>query len=380
MRKKIVFLTSTRADYGKMKPLMKVAHKNNKYLVYVFVTGMHTLSKYGGTWLEIEKDGFSRIYKYINQSNQTKMDITLSNTIIGFSAYLSETKPDMVVIHGDRLEALAGAIVGAFNNTLVAHIEGGETSGTIDESIRHAITKLSHLHFVANGECKNRLIRMGEKTETIFEIGSPDIDTMLSKKLPSFKDVKQKYGIESNKFSIFIFHPVTTELEGLKHDISEIISALISSNKKYVVIYPNNDEGSETILKELKKLRGNKNFRIYPSIRFEYFLTMLKNAEFIIGNSSSGIREAMIYGTKSINIGSRQNNRIKSKKSKNMIINIDPNKEAILTAINSINKNKKRKLSLFGDGNSASNFYKAISNKKIWDTPLQKAFIDSEDM
>ena len=149
MKRRIVFLTGTRADYGKIKPLIEVLGNSEDFEVHVFVTGIHLLEKYGGTARVIMKD-FSNIYLYNNQSFNSKMEIVLSNTIYGFSHYIDEINPDLIVVHGDRPETLAGSIVGSFKNILVAHIEGGEVSGTIDELIRHSVTKLSHLHFVAN--------------------------------------------------------------------------------------------------------------------------------------------------------------------------------------------------------------------------------------
>ena len=149
--KKIVFLTATRAEFGKMKTLMQAVEKHKDFECYVFVTGMHMLKKYGSTYDEIKKARFKNIYMKKNQS-ETSNDMlkTLSKTINIFDDYVKRVKPDLIVVHGDRLEALAGAIVGAFSNIKVAHIEGGEVSGTIDESIRHAITKFSHIHFVSN--------------------------------------------------------------------------------------------------------------------------------------------------------------------------------------------------------------------------------------
>ena len=143
-RKRLIFITGTRADYGKIKSLIKMLEDDSNFEVFIFATGMHMLSDYGFTYKEIEKDGFTYIYPFINQSYDTSMDIALSNTITGLSFYIEQTEPDAIIVHGDRLEALAGAIVGAFNNIRVLHIEGGEVSGTIDESIRHAITKFSH--------------------------------------------------------------------------------------------------------------------------------------------------------------------------------------------------------------------------------------------
>ena len=154
IKKKIVFLTATRADFGKLKPLIRKIENSKFFECNIFATGMHALSKYGNTIREIKKERYKNIYAYINQNDTDKMDIILSNTILGFSHYISELCPDMIVVHGDRIEALAGAIVGSLNNILVSHIEGGEISGTIDETLRHAITKLSHIHFVSNVKAK----------------------------------------------------------------------------------------------------------------------------------------------------------------------------------------------------------------------------------
>ncbi|RKD23554.1 UDP-N-acetylglucosamine 2-epimerase (hydrolysing) [Caminicella sporogenes DSM 14501] len=376
--KKIVFLTGTRADYGKIKSLMKKIEEHKKFELYIFVTGMHLLSKYGSTYKEIEKDGFKNIYKYINQKANAHMDIILSNTILGFSNYVSEIKPDMIVVHGDRLEALAGAIVGAFNNIKVAHIEGGEVSGTIDESIRHAITKFSHIHFVANEEAKKRVIQLGEREDSIYIIGSPDIDIMASDNLPTLEYVKEHYEIDFENYAIFIYHPVTTEVHKLKENIKNVVDALIKSNKNYVVIYPNNDEGSEIILNEYKRFKYNSHFKIFPSIRFENFLTLLKNCDFMIGNSSAGVRETGVYGIPSIDIGNRQQGRYDLNKSKH-IVHVNNDSVEILNAIKNINKMNVTTQLLFGDGKSDEKFIKILESSKVWEKQYQKKFIDILD-
>lgn len=375
MKKKILFLTGTRADYGKLKSLMKKVDASPNFVLFTFVTGMHMLSNYGSTFSEIEKDGFKRLYKFINQGPNSSMDITLSNTILGLSNYVAELKPDLIVIHGDRLEALAGAIVGAFNNIKVAHVEGGEVSGTIDESIRHAITKFSHFHFVANEEAKNRVIQLGEKKESIYVIGSPDIDIMYSKNLPSIEKVKERYEIDFSNYSILMYHPVTTEVNILKDNISKLVDAVIESNLYYIVIYPNNDIGSEIILEEYKRLYENSNFKIYPSIRFEFFLTLLKCSNFIIGNSSVGIREASVYGVPSINIGKRQQGRM-DKNNKCCIINSTDDSEEIIGAIEKAKTIQCEPESFFGGGNSDQLFIEVLENGCIWDAEFQKSFVD----
>ena len=252
MGKRIVFLTGTRADFGKLKPLMIRVEQSDLFECHIFVTGMHTLSKYGSTYIEVEKCGFRNIYKFINQTDSTKMDTILSNTILGFTNYVHEIRPDLVIVHGDRVEALAGAIVSAFNNIRVAHIEGGEVSGTIDEAIRHAITKMCHVHFVANEEAKKRVLQLGEREDSIFVIGSPDIDIMQFDNLPDLNEIKGHYAIEYDRYAILIYHPVTTELDRLQRDIAGVVSAVIESNRNYIAVFPNNDEGTKVILEEYR--------------------------------------------------------------------------------------------------------------------------------
>lgn len=373
-RKKIVFLTGTRADFGKIKSLIKITQESELFEVYIFATGMHLNPLYGATVNEIKKDGFKNIFEFINHDDIDHMDRTLAKTVDGFSHYINLIKPNLIVVHGDRVEALAGAIVGSLNNILVAHIEGGELSGTIDELIRHSVSKMSHIHFVANEEAKRRLIQMGEREESIFVIGSPDLDLMNSDHLPSLKEAKKYYDIDFDEYAIAMFHPVTTEYNNIQKYAKNFVDALLESNQKYIVIYPNNDLGSIEILNEYKRLEKSKNIKIFPSLRFEYFLKLLKNAKFIIGNSSAGIREAPYYNVPTIDIGTRQNNRAKI----DSIVHCDYKKESILESIKKIsftNKIKKYKNS-FGDGNSDKKFFKILQTEKFWNINHQKQFQD----
>lgn len=376
--KKILFLTATRAEFGKMKTLMKEIENHEKFELFVFVTGMHMLRKYGYTFLEIKAMKFKNLYAKHNQFFTNNMTLTLSKTIKIFRNYAEKIKPDLIVIHGDRLEALAGAIVGAFLNIKVAHIEGGEISGTIDESIRHAITKFSHIHLVSNEEAKKRIIQLGEKSEYIHIIGSPDIDVMLSNDLPDIKKVKQHYEIPFNDYAIMSYHPVVSEIDRLEGEIKTIVDSLIESNKNYVVIWPNNDTGTEIIQKEYERFKNNSKFRVFPSIRFEMYLTLLRNTKFMIGNSSAGIRETCIYNIPSIDIGSRQSGRYNSKLLKN-IFHVDANKSEIMKTIQYIDSYKKiTKTEVFGDGKSTEKFLKVINEENFWNIPTQKKFVDLE--
>ena len=272
----ILFITGTRADFGKLKPLISIVNNDTVFDCKIFCTGMHLMEKYGNTIVEIHKAGFtSNIYPFLNQVEGESMEIILSNTIAGLSRYLHENKIDLIVVHGDRIEALAGAMVGALKNILVAHVEGGEVSGTIDDLIRHACSKMSHLHFVASTTAEKRLKQLGESKKSIFRIGSPDIDIMISDSLPTLEDVKQRYDILFDNYAIAILHPVTTELHKAKQHAEVFVQSIINSNHNYVVIYPNNDLGSSFIFEELKKIEGNSKIKIFPSIRFEYFLSIL---------------------------------------------------------------------------------------------------------
>ncbi|MFL9831969.1 UDP-N-acetylglucosamine 2-epimerase [Flavobacterium sp. ST-87] len=372
--KKILFLTGTRADFGKIKSLISIVDENPYFEACVFVTGMHLQKEYGYTLIEIERCNFKNVYTFENHTHETTMDLTLAKTIEGLSNYCKSSNPDMIVVHGDRLETLAGAIVGSLNNILVAHIEGGELSGTVDELIRHSVSKLSHIHFVSNEEAAKRLVQMGEIKESIYTIGSPDIDIMFSDNLPDLETVKKYYEINFEDFAIVLFHPVTTEASDMKLYTKNFVSALLEDTHNYIVIFPNNDLGSQYIIDAYQKLKENPRFRIIPSLRFEYFLTLLKNSQFIIGNSSAGIREAPYYGIPIINIGSRQKNRAVNAD----IVNVDYTKESISGALNRIDShNMQTIISNFGSGNSTQLFFKAIQNRDLWEINHQKQFRDS---
>ena len=371
MTKKILFLTGTRADFGKIKSLISILEGNQEFEVFVFVTGMHLQKEYGYTLIEIERCNYKNVHTFENHTHETTMDLTLAKTIEGLSGYCKLVNPDLIVVHGDRVETLAGAIVGSLNNILVAHIEGGELSGTVDELIRHSVTKLSHIHFVSNNEAAKRLVQMGEIKSSIYTIGSPDIDIMFSDELPTLNTVKDYYQIDYDKYAIVMFHPVTTEATEMQQYAEDFVESLLDDNHNYIVIYPNNDLGSQYIITAYQKLKTNSNFRVFPSLRFEYFLTLLKNAQFIIGNSSAGIREAPYYGIPIINIGSRQQNRALHAD----IINVNYDKQEIFKALNGIDKHQVQKTNAdFGNGNSAELFLQSLTNPTIWTINHQKQF------
>ncbi|MNQ66867.1 UDP-N-acetylglucosamine 2-epimerase [compost metagenome] len=374
-RKKIVFLTGTRADFGKIKSLIQILDTNPDFEVFIFVTGMHLQEVYGYTLIEIERCNFKNLFTFENHTHETTMDLTLAKTIEGLSNYCKTIQPDMIVVHGDRVETLAGAIVGSLNNILVSHIEGGEVSGTVDELIRHSVSKLSHIHFVSNEQAAKRLLQMGEIKESVFTIGSPDIDIMFSENLPDLKTAREYYKIPFEDYAVVMFHPVTTEFQSMKQYAINFVDCLLQDNSNYVVVFPNNDLGSQFIIDAYQQLKQNERFRIFPSLRFEYFLTLLKNSQFIIGNSSAGIREAPYYGIPIINIGTRQQNRAVNAD----IINTDYSKNGIKKALSVISLHETQSsIDDFGQGNSAELFLESLQKDDIWQLNHQKQFRDIE--
>jgi UDP-N-acetylglucosamine 2-epimerase (hydrolysing) len=369
--KTIAFLTGTRADYGKIKPLIKSLDETGQFKIEILVTGMHLLPQYGSTVGQVIEDNLGEVHFLPNQVGEQNMENALARTIEQLSNFIIENHLDLIVVHGDRIEALAGSIVGALRNIPTAHIEGGEVSGTVDGLIRHSVSKLAHLHFVSNESARERLHQLGENPNTIFVIGSPDIDVMLSKELPEISEVKRKYQIPFNQYSIVIFHPVTTEFDVIQSQIDALVQSLLSDSANYVIIKPNNDHGSEIIQRKLANLKGERFIHI-PSMRFEYFLTLLKEAKLIIGNSSAGVREAPCYGVPTVNIGSRQKNRATGPQ----IVNVEPISTEITKAIELAMSLPLEPIFDFGVGQAAKNFVEILTSKQTWPIETDKIFVD----
>jgi UDP-N-acetylglucosamine 2-epimerase (hydrolysing) len=377
--KHVAFLTGTRADYGKIKPLILAAYAEG-FKVSVFATGMHMLARFGSTILEVRRtlpDGVS-IIPFENQVVGDPMDVVVANTIKGLSLFIQENQPELLIVHGDRPEALAGAISGALSNTRVVHIEGGELSGTIDGVIRHAVSKLSHIHLVANEEARKRLLQLGEDSNTIHIIGSPDLDIMLSPTLPTLAEAKSRYEIEFDSYFIAIFHPVTTDLDASAVAATEFVNGLIDSGENFIVIHPNNDTGFEQIISEYTKLSDHsKRFRQFESLRFEHFLVLLKNASGIVGNSSAGIREAPLYGIPSIDVGDRQRGRHDSAS----ISQVPARAKEIVAALQRAKQHgPTNSEQLFGDGKSTERFTELLHSGVLFEARVDKLFVDLKDV
>lgn len=369
------FLTGTRADFGKLKPLIRGAARLPDIRVTVVATGMHLLEKYGSTVIEVRRlEPAVEVVEFNNQDEGDTMDRVLARTVEGLASLLDADPPQLLVVHGDRVEALAGAAAGTLRNVPVAHVEGGELSGTVDGILRHAVSKLSHLHLVANDDAARRVVQLGEDPETVWAIGSPDIDVMLSDELPSLPSVLEDYEIPFDDYALVILHGVTTEpLDAIGVQAHALVDVLLDGDLPAVVVYPNNDPGSEEILDAYRRLDGDARFRLFPSLRFEAFLTLLRHSRVLVGNSSAGVREAPIYGIPSVDIGSRQRGRHRH----DTIVHTGTTAAEIAAAVATAAAMPRGEGSLhFGRGQSAAHFCELLAGERIWQLGADKVFND----
>lgn len=371
MPKSILFVTGTRADFGKLEPLA-LAARDAGLKVSFFVTGMHMMQRYGLTKIEVHRMDGVEVFEYENQNHDDPQDLVLANTITGFSKFVTEHKPDLTVVHGDRVEALACALVCATNYLRCAHVEGGEVSGTIDEIFRHCNTKLSSDHFVSSEAAKKRVLALGETRESVSVIGSPELDTHAAPSGVSIDQVREYYDIQFAEYGVVTFHPVTSEQDTIGAQAKALFDQLQKSGRHFVVILPNNDPGANDILTAINALPSEQ-FRILPSMRFAYFSELLKNAAAHVGNSSVGVREAPFIGLPSLDVGTRQNNRSNAKSITSCSAFEGDVIDEFLT--NTWGK-RMASDSGFGAGSSASRFIAVLDDPDFWSRPLQKEFQD----
>jgi len=377
MKKKILVTTGTRAEYGILRPVLKQIQKSDSLKLILVVTGTHLSKKHGLTINEIKQDGFvinAKIKMIPSGNDNFSMSMELGKGIILFTKIFKQFNPDINLVLGDRDEMLASALAAYHMNIPNAHIHGGDVSGGLDEYTRHAITKISNIHFAASNKSKNRIIKMGENKKFVFYTGSPSIDELVKNKISRKTELLKKYDIDfKGNEIILLYHSVTTESKFSKNQIIKILDAITSLNRKIIAIFPNSDPGYHDIIKVLSQFqKNNPLFKLYPSLPRVDYLGMLKHSGVLVGNSSSGFIESSYLGIPVVNIGTRQNNREGGKN----IINISGNSvsEIQKAVIKSLKKNnsKKMKDSIYGNGTSSKKIVKKLETIQINDELLKK--------
>jgi len=374
-KRKILVTTGTRAEYGFLRPVLQRISKSKKLLLYLVVTGTHLSKKHGFSIKEIKKDGF-KIFTTIDiipkGNTNHSMSIALGEGIIAFSKIFKKIKPDINLILGDRGEMLASALAAYQMNIPNAHIHGGDkTQGGIDEYTRHAITKISNIHFAATKKSYSRIIKMGEVPSNVFLTGSPSIDEIVNRRITSKKEIEKKFKIKlTGNEIILIYHPVTTQTELSGKQIRNILRVIIRLMKPTIAIAPNSDAGNKEIFDQLKVYSKKYNFfRLYPNVSHNDYLGFLKNCGVLVGNSSSGIIEASYFNIPVINIGIRQKGRERGRNVTDVSdTRLDLMQKAIRNALRKKN-NKFVKNYIYGKGKASKKIVKVLEQIKL-DTKL----------
>ena len=377
IKKKICVVINNRANYARIKSVLIAIKKNDKLELQIVLGSSAILNRYGAVSNIIKKDGFKInhiVYTLVEGENLLTMSKSTGLSIIEFSTAFDQLQPDIVLVVADRYETLAAGIAASYMNIVLAHTQGGEVTGSIDESVRHATTKLAHIHFPASLNAKKNIIKMGENPKKVYLVGCPSLDLIKKNQLDideNFKKKYSKYGvgelkIDFNKpYIVILQHPVTTEYEHIKKNIEQTIQAALKIQQQIVWLWPNVDAGSDIVSKSIRRVREEqkpKNIRWQKNYNPEDYLKLIYNSSCLVGNSSSAIREGAFLGIPAVNIGNRQHNREHGKN----IIHVDYNSKNILKAISKqIKKKKYSRNKIFGDGKAGERIGKILSNIKL---------------
>lgn len=378
--KKIAIVTSTRAEYGILTPLIRLVNADTDLELQLLVTGTHLSMKYGNTVRLIESDGFPIAYRIpILEEGGTEYDasVTMANAVRGFAECFRDDRPDMVVLTGDRTELLGIAAAAVNERIPVAHIHGGEvTQGAVDDCIRHAVTKMSWLHFTAAPEYRNRVIQLGEDPARVFQVGSLGTENILKTEFLSEAELRKEAGIISDgPYALVTFHPVTLEDNTCRLQAEELCKAMEQREDIFFLItMANADAGGNTVNDIFAGFsRGHKNAGLVANLGMVRYLSAVKYAAFVMGNSSSGMLEAPVLGTPTVNIGDRQRGRIEA----STVICCEPYCDRIMDAMRMAETREHVPSFAFGNGNTAADILREIKNSlKGGKILLKKEFFD----
>ncbi|KJS01671.1 MAG: hypothetical protein VR65_07935 [Desulfobulbaceae bacterium BRH_c16a] len=384
-RRKVMVMTASRADYSRYRSILFAIRKIAGLELQLVVAGAHLLERFGNSVRDIEDDGFEiqeKIFQNLEGENLVTMTKSTGYTIVELASTIDRLKPDIALVMGDRFEALAFATAAALMNVQIAHVQGGEITGTIDESLRHAITKLSHFHFPSTTESADRITRMGEKPDNIYNVGCPAVDTLLSfdigtrseafDSLIPFIKILKRPKIEE-PFLLVLFHPVTTEYGSVQDQIKQILYSISESGIQTIMLWPNLDAGSDEISIGIRHYLAKNpidNLFMFKHFSMQVFAKLMAHADCMIGNSSAGIREACYFGTPVLDIGSRQQGRERSAN----VLWSPVVKETILEGITKqLNHGRYEKEYLYGTGNAGNRIAEVLA-KIEFDTAQKQIF------
>jgi GDP/UDP-N,N'-diacetylbacillosamine 2-epimerase (hydrolysing) len=350
----ICYISGTRADFGLMQSTLVKLQNSEGCQLSVVATGMHLDAAYGATVDEIRTAGLNVVAEVpvpLTPANGATMARNIGTMTREFTDVLEREAPDIVLLLGDRGEMLAGAIAASHLGIIVVHIHGGERSGTVDEPVRHAISKLSHVHFTATEGAKQRLVRMGEAEDNIFVTGAPGIDGLAQMQLPTKIELFENYNLAPDRpTALFVYHPVLHEADSSGERCRIILESLIGNNVQILALKPNSDAGSENVQQTLAEFADNAQVSVQTHLPRQDFLAAMAHCDLMIGNSSAGIIEAASFGIRVINVGQRQNLRERNAN----VIDIADDRANIEKAISeALSIGRCAKGNIYGDGNSA---------------------------
>lgn len=373
--RKIAVLTGKRGGYGAMKPLLRAIDSDQEMELQLIITDQHVNKNFGGTRIEIEKEFIIAAAVDMEQSDgdSSSRVKALGTCLYKMTDTLTNLMPDIIVLYGDRGEVLVTAIAAANLKIPIAHLQGGDVSGNIDELMRHSTTKLSHLHFPSTKESAERIIRMGEEEWRVQYVGDNHVDLIVSGEYMSFDELRSIYNVEEKKYIILLQHPETTRNRNNYNDIKVTLSSVLKRDMRLIIIYPCSDQGYDEIVSAIEEI-DDVNVSVHKNIDAYEFWGLMKSAAFMIGNSSAGLIETPYFNLPTINLGKRQVGRMHSTN----LINADYIEEEINCAIDTIFMDEKFKTCVtecdkpFGDGYAWKRIHKVLSEIDINDVLLDK--------